>query len=117
MNIDTAVLLHLQNLLGKDLTIGCNNHDVCFISTKLFDILRATDALRLENREAMLLGIDLDVRRDELTLPSPRLVGLGYHQRNLMSGFYQRIQCGGCEVRRSHEYNLHQSSSSSSSSP
>ena len=112
MDVDAPQPGIVQNLLGEDPAIG-RHHDE--VGLQLADGLQGgavPELGGLEHRNVVDLGAHLHRGGLELHPPVLGLVRLAEHPHHLVAGGHQGLQGGHGKIRRAHEDDAHQSSSS-----
>ena len=107
MDVDAAVLRHVQDLLRQDLSEGRHHEHLRVIFLQLLHRLRLPDADRLKYLDALFQSEFLYRRHLRRLAPALRLIRLGHHGGDLMSRFIQRLQHPCRQLRRSHKNDLH----------
>ena len=111
VHVDAAVRRDIEYRLGQQLAV-CHYDDNlgCQLAqTRLLVLI--FEGIRLENRNIMLECERFHRRCSENLLAALRLIRLGVHGADVMSGIDERLQTRHGEVRRAHEYDTHYSSS------
>ena len=111
VHVDAAVRRDIEHRLGQQLAV-CHYDDNlgCQLAqTRLLVLI--FEGIRLKNRNIMLECERFHRRCSENLLAALRLIRLGVHGADVMSGIDERLQARHGEVRRAHEYDTHYSSS------
>ena len=110
VHVDAAVRRNVEHCLRQQLAVRHNNNDFrCQLAqTRLLVLI--FEGIRLKNRDIMLQCERFHRRCGENLLASLRLIRLGVHGADVMSGVDERLQARHGEVRRAHEYDAHYSS-------
>lgn len=86
MDVETAKFGNIQHGLRQNQAVSRDDHDIGARCPDGFVTGRILEFFRLADRDAVILGFDLDRTGGELHATSTRAIGLSKHQHHLVSG-------------------------------